>query len=507
MSFFRLISTICPCRLLFALVLLMGGASAEGAALRAGAAKVDITNHEDGPVNDPLYVKALVLEQGRTLAVLITVDAVAIGEIGPIPNDYLEKLRERLQVQLQIPPAHVLVNASHCHGNVCRDVGEKTFEAVEQAMQRLTPVRVGVGKGHEDRVQENRRLKLQNGWEVDVRHAYSLPANKEVVAVGPIDPEIGVLRLVREDGSTLAIVYNFACHPIQGVPGGANTADFTGFASQVIEDNLSDDTIALFIQGCGGDINPVLYKDVHLPRHAEPLGNKLGLSTLKAIRRIECREDSRLQVRREMVELPRAKFAERIAAMEAEQADLVRSLRGTSLNLETFLPLIVKYRLSPDFPSHASHRYLHDDALGRSEFRDLDEENRRHLQQYIQNIHTMEELTRLQTNLNLLERHEARRMASGQETLDVEVLGIRIGEFLLVSFPGELTVEIGLNIKRASPHAHTFVAAYSNGYIYYAPTAEQLRNVGRAQEDSDCLLAPEWQAIFEARVAQILRGL
>ena len=53
----------------------------------------------------------------------------------------------------------------------------------------------------------------------------------------------------------------------------------------------------------------------------------------------------------------------------------------------------------------------------------------------------------------------------------------------------------------------TFVAGYSNGYIYYCPTAEQLKNVGRAQEDSDCLLAPEWQKVFEDKALAILKNL
>ena len=91
--------------------------------------------------------------------------------------------------------------------------------------------------------------------------------------------------------------------------------------------------------------------------------------------------------------------------------------------------------------------------------------------------------------------------------LQVEVVGLRVGEFVLITFPGELTVEIGLNVKKASPHKQTFVAGYTNGYIYYTPTAEQLRNVGGAQEDSDCLLAPEWQKLFEDKVAQMLKKL
>jgi hypothetical protein len=51
------------------------------------------------------------------------------------------------------------------------------------------------------------------------------------------------------------------------------------------------------------------------------------------------------------------------------------------------------------------------------------------------------------------------------------------------------------------------VAGYTNGYIYYAPTAEQQKNAGGAQEDSDCLLAPEWQEQFEEKAQQMLERL
>lgn len=479
----------------------------QAAQLRAGAAKVDITDREAGPVNDPLFVKALALKSDTTTAVLITVDAVAIAEIGRIKNDYLANVRARLEKELGIPPANVLVNASHCHGIVCADVEERTFQAVKAAIEELTPVKIGVGAGHEDRIMENRRLKLKSGREADVRHAYSLPPDEEVAEVGPIDPQIGILRLDRADGRTLAVVYNFACHPIQGVPSGGNTADMVGFASKAIEENLGENAVALFLQGCGGDINPIDYKDVDHPRSAEPLGNLLGLSTLRALRKIECRDDGRLTISNETITLPRGDRTERIVALEAEQKRLLGSLTGTSLNLKTFLPLVVKYNLSSEFPSYYSHRYLHESALGRDDLAHLDAENRRNIQQYIRNIHTMEELTRVQTNLALLRKHQAELIDSGKRTVDVELLAIRIGDFVLTTFPGELTVRIGLNIKRDSPHAQTFVAGYTNGYIYYAPTSEQLLNVGGAQEDSDCILAPEWQGIYEKHVAQMLKKL
>ena len=102
----------------------------------------------------------------------------------------------------------------------------------------------------------------------------------------------------------------------------------------------------------------------------------------------------------------------------------------------------------------------------------------------------------------MTEHDRARR-----RTIAVEVLGLRVGDFVLVTFPGELTVETGLEIKKRSPHEQTFVAGYTNGYIYYAPTAQQLMNVGGAQEDSDCILAPEWQRIYLESVSGILKGL
>ncbi len=495
---------------LFAAVVFFGALSvnaAYAAPLTAGVAKIDITNVDAGPVNDRLWAKALVIKSDTTTAVIVAVDAVAIGEIGHIKNDYLPKVRARIEKELGIKPTNVLVNASHCHGVVCSDVDERTFQAVKQATMNMVPVRIGAGRGHEDRVSENRRLKLKNGKELDVRHAYSLPADEEVAEIGPIDPDIGILRLDRTDGRTLAVVYQFACHPIQGVPNKGNTADMSGFASQVIEDNLSDGTIALFLQGCGGDINPITYKDVNTPRNAEPLGNMLGLSTLKALRKIGSKDDARLRVINETLTLPRADLAERIASLEAEQIKQLQSLKGTSLNLKTFLPLIVKYKLDEDFPSYYSHKYLLEKQLGRDDLTKLDEENRRNLQQYISNIHTMEQLTRTQTNLALLKLHQAQNVKAGKRTIDVEVAGLRIGDFTLVTFPGELTVRIGLGIKQRSPHKLTFVSGYTNGYIYYSPTAEQLLNVGGAQEDSDCILAPEWQGLFEARVADILKKL
>ena len=490
-------------------VLLVAASSFETAAaaqLMAGAAKVDITN-PNAAVDGPLHARALVIKSGDTTAVLVTLDVVSLGEIGYVSNEYLGDVRSRLEKELNIKPTNVIINTSHCHGIPCDDIDDRTVQAVKAAAAKLVPVKVGVGAGSEDRVQQNRRLKLKSGKVLDERHAYSLPANDEVAEVGPIDPQIGVLRLDAEDGRTVAVVYNFACHPIMGVPTDVNTADMTGFSSQVIENNLSAGTIALFVQGCAGDIDPIDYKRVDRPRNAEALGNILGLSTLKAVRNIKTKSDDRMIVVNEKMELPRADLAQRMVAMEEERQRLLDSLNGTFLNLETFVRLAVKYNLSNDFPSNYAYRYLQEDARNREGLRKLDATNRARLKSYIRNVRTMEQLTRINTNLRLLRKHQQQLVDAGKRTIEVELVGLRVGDFVLTTFPGELTVPIGLGIKKRSPHEWTFVAGYTNGYIYYCPTAEQLKNVGGAQEDSDCLLAPEWQKLYEDKAADILRRL
>ena len=489
--------------------------------LLAGVGKVEITNREVGPVNDPLYVRALVLRGGDATVVMVAVDAVAIAEIGSIRNEYLANVRAHLKRDLNIEAESVLIHASHCHGVVCADVEQRTVQAVKEAWGNLVPVRIGAGVGHEELVRAecrladecwNRcggaegsarqrkcrdRLKLKSGKEADVRHAYSLAPDEQIEEIGQVDPEIGILRVDTENGETLAVVYNFACHPIQGVPSKGNTADITGFSSRVIEENLSDGTVALFLQGCGADINPVQYKDVHSPRDGEPHGNMLGLSTLKALRKIQSGDEGELKVVREILAVPKEDLTQAIEVLEAEQTRLLQSLRGTSLNLKSFLNLLVKYRLSPEFPSSDAGRYLHEKKMGRDGLEKLDEENRMLMDRYEENIYTMEALTRAQANLSLMRRHQARYEASGEKTVDVEVMGVRIGSFVLVTFPGELPVEIGLGIKKRSPHGLTFVSGATNGYLYYTSTVEQMENRGWAQEDSDCYVAPEWQKLFE----------
>jgi len=482
--------------------------------LKAGVARVNITDkNEKRSVNDSLYARVLVLDNNSVRVVIISVDAVGTGL-------FIDGVRMKLREQLNIKPENVLINASHLHrfAPAFDSIEDLIVNAVNKAGRSMVPVDIGVGTGYENRIMENRRLILKNGKEWTIRHANPMPPDQEVAGIGPVDPEIGILRLNRKDGSTVAVIYNFACHPYHGVPDRRMTADFPGIASKVIEENLGNGATALFMQGCGGNISTVLYKDVNNPRDAEILGNMLGLSTLQGLQKITCKQGGDLKIVHEIINLPRrTDIPLRLESLRTEQEELLQSLRGTSLNIKAFIPLYIKYGLSPEYPSYYSHRYLREEETGRNDLKGLDEENKRNIDKYMMNILAMEKLARIQENISILKDRQAEIDAAGGRPLKAEISGIRIGEFVLVTFPGEVVVELGLNIKKMSPFEFTFVAGYTNergeedqppmeeGNIWYAPAADHFK--GEAYEDTYTVLAPEWQSIYEAKVMEILKKL
>ena len=111
----------------------------------------------------------------------------------------------------------------------------------------------------------------------------------------------------------------------------------------------------------------------------------------------------------------------------------------------------------------------------------------------------MEKLIKIEANLVRLKSRVSKKPVSA------EIQGIKIGDFVLISFPGELFARVGLNIKEKSPYEHTFMAAYSNGYIHYAATSEAF--LGWAYEDMRSILSPDWQKIYEQRILQIISEL
>jgi hypothetical protein len=414
---------------------------------------------------------------------------ISDGMLYDVSEDFLPELRRRVERDLNIPGANILVNASHTHppGRLLCDDEEqvnRVCDAVSRAMENMSEVKIGAGSGREDRVSMNRTLNLKNGRQWSIRHTNPSPPDEEVESFGPVDPEIGILRIDRLDGTPLAVVYNFACHLLFGDAHGSITANIPAYASKLIEDTLGHSCMAFFIQGAAGDVIDVNFKDFNRIRDIKALGTMLGESTLQAYKDIRP-ENTELEIISETISVPRrTDIPEKIAALKQEQDELLKSLAGTTLNFKSFLSL-----------------YQSDTKIDPG----MDALNQNNIDKYLKNINAMEKLARIQDKISTLEKHQRINAESGEKNIDMELQAIKVGDCVIVSSPAELLTEIGLNIKKASPYKHTFVAAYSNGYVHYgAPSADYDKG---GYEVTECLLAPEWQEIFETKVKELINKI
>jgi neutral ceramidase len=106
----------------------------------------------------------------------------------------------------------------------------------------------------------------------------------------PLDPRVGVIRVDSVSGKTLAVVINYACHPVIFGPDNLRySADYPAAAMGVVEKSFGGDSVCLFLQGSPGDINPYFDK-MKLEEGAEALvqetGRQLGEEALRVAKSV-----------------------------------------------------------------------------------------------------------------------------------------------------------------------------------------------------------------------------
>src|SRR5439155_25525 len=81
-------------------------------------------------------------------------------------------------------------------------------------------------------------------------------SNPTKVPTAPVDRIVSVLRVDSEDGTPLAILVNYACHPvIFGADNLQYSADYPGVMTQTVEKAFDGKPLCMFLQGAPGDIN------------------------------------------------------------------------------------------------------------------------------------------------------------------------------------------------------------------------------------------------------------
>ena len=243
------------------LSLLMAAGSAYAQApgsgrLRAGAAKVDITPKESDlmvstdSIRDHLFVRAILVDNGDSCAVLVSVDG---GARGSVVDDAIAKA----SASTKCPAENFIISGTHSHSASTAGIGgggvpttqqvtDAIVSAVDTARSRLAPARVGYGT---TKVDLNVNRDLFNN-----KQEWRQSANPD----GPSDKTLAVVEFIGADYVPIGVYMNYAMHPINFYLSGVISADFPGEASRYVEEFFDNRPVAIFSQGASGDQNPML---------------------------------------------------------------------------------------------------------------------------------------------------------------------------------------------------------------------------------------------------------
>lgn len=221
-------------------------------ALRVGAAVVDVTPAgTDLPapfvgIDDPIAVRAIVVDDGSVRAALVAVDIVGLG------SEVWAAVADRVAEEHGIPADRLVLSATHTHSVPSR-LGPRLVgsivDAVGRAAAAVEPATLSVGLG-DCHINVNRTLfdPAIGQWREG--------RNDE----GPSDKTLAVLVFRARDERPIAVWFQYAVH---GVVTGLRDLigpDIPGFASAHIEAALGPGVVAVFSSGCAGDQNPIVYR-------------------------------------------------------------------------------------------------------------------------------------------------------------------------------------------------------------------------------------------------------
>ena len=394
--------------------------------MRAGSSRIEITPPAGLPmggylvrseraegVHDPLFARALVLDDGQERVAIVAADLTGID-----PSQ-AAAVRRRVEQEVGIPASHTLVAVSHTHSAplvasrrvnapdlpYAESVQDKLAAAVREAAEGLRPARVGAG-----------RAKLYLG----VNRREPTPDGRIVIGWNPAgyaSPYADILVAAEEGGGPLGILFTYGAHPVVLGPENLEiSGDYPGCAERTVEANFGGTAVALFALGFAGNVNVKHDKqDFH---EVEAIGTVLARAVLEEMKGIRLERDALLGARSVRVALPLEPppppgEAERILFAERERLSSV---------------------------------------LGRGE--DKAEINRRRMM-----VEWASELVEL-----------AGRGAT-DHFADLEIQLITIGRTALVALSAEVFAEYAKMVRGLSPFEHTFPISVANGSIGYIPTA------------------------------------
>ncbi len=276
------------------------------AELRAGVAKADLDPPMGIPMAgygaarfakgtlDPLEARVLVLSDGRRTIAFVTLDLCFTFD---------PPVMEQIRLQARGAVDEVIFHASHTHSGPTYSEAPAAAQhavplvvgAIQAAARSLAPVQIGNGWG-QTYLGFNRRYV-----EVDGTVQMLWRNEPKISTTFPVDPTVGIIRIDRRDGTPLAILVNYACHPVVLGPDNLDySPDYPGEMRRYVEREMGHDSMAFFLQGAPGDVNPYFDKTPLIEDAVGVMtqtGQKLGAEAVRVARTIQTQspENPRIQ--------------------------------------------------------------------------------------------------------------------------------------------------------------------------------------------------------------------
>lgn len=289
---------------------------------RAGAAEVNISP-EKFPViisggflqgrgdqlTDPLFARALVLDDGATRLAIVVVDTLMM------PRELVDAAKKSIEQQTGIPSDRIVVAATHTHTapsvmgalgtGVDRGYADRLpswiVESVVAAVQNVVPARIGwtvtVDSQHTNCrrwIYRPDRIATDPFGDSSVR-AMMHPGyqNPDFMGpAGPEDPGLSLLAVQSRDGRPLAVLANYSMHYFGTAP---VSADYFGRFCQRVKQLVNKDAtdqpcVAMMSQGTAGDLHWMDYSEPATNITLETYSNEVAEVAFRAYQQIEYRD-------------------------------------------------------------------------------------------------------------------------------------------------------------------------------------------------------------------------
>ncbi|MCL2622715.1 MAG: hypothetical protein FWD31_03520 [Planctomycetaceae bacterium] len=454
-------------------------AAGESPPFRVGASMIDVTPQQfpvvvNGGffpqyveiVQDPLYVRCLVLSDGTEKIALVVVDTCVI------PQDFCDEMKAEIVEKTGMAKDRIMISSTHCHSAPAlapthsADAEKpymdyllgKVADAVAQAERNLAPVKVGWAVGNDPNNVFCRRFLMKEG--TAMTNAFSDKSNDRammnpgfnnpnmIARTGPVDTAVSVLSFVSPDGEPVAVFANYSTH-YAGVRGGVLSGDYFGVFSQRIREMIAEEVgpdkvaaqfVGMMSNGTSGDANCIDF--LNPDRTFDYIS--VGRDTAQAA----------------MAVWPNIQYFDHVPLAMVEKRVTIANRVPTPEEVRTAKDRVAQF---PD---------------GKP--------------QSIPDVYA----------LNVAE------MGDWPKTSEVVVQAIRIGELGITALPGEVYGSTGLEIKARSPFLPTINISLANGNFGYIPPPEQhaLGGYNTWRTKYSCLEV-DAEPIIKATAVELLQSL